>query len=299
MLSRTLGEDIEIETSLDPDVGGVIADPQQLENALLNLAVNARDAMPGGGRIVVSTFRIDIEQGDAIGLDDIAPGQYGVLAVTDTGRGMDPETAARAFEPFFTTKDVGKGTGLGLSMVYGFARQSGGQASLYSEPGVGTTVRIYLPRSEAGGRTAVESAPTAPDHLAQGDRILLVEDDRDVRELVARQLVGLGYAVHAVENGPGALAHLDTGTVVDLMLTDIVMPGGMSGTDFADAARARRPGLRVVYMSGYAEGNSTLDRPGAGPSLFIAKPFTKAQLSDVVRRALVAAGPSEEAAGTA
>jgi PAS domain S-box-containing protein len=198
LFSRTLGENIAIETHLAPDVDGVMVDPAQLENALLNLAVNARDAMPEGGRLVIETRLVELDMDYARRQADVAPGIYEMVSVTDTGEGMPPEIAARAFEPFFTTKDVGKGSGLGLSMVYGFAKQSGGHASIYSEPVQGTTVKIFLPRAESA-RPAHAMAPVDGDtteYHGTGQRVLLVEDNPDVREIVESQLESLGYDVH-------------------------------------------------------------------------------------------------------
>jgi CheY-like chemotaxis protein len=287
LLGRTLGENITIETNLGSAMGHVAVDPGQLENALLNLSVNARDAMPDGGRLTITTESAELDADYVASHPEAAPGIYDMIAVTDTGCGMSRDVAARAFEPFFTTKEVGKGSGLGLSMVYGFVRQSGGHVTLYSEPGLGTTIRIYLPRADAAPHDAAPGVALGrASSRGDGQRLLVVEDDPDVRQLIVMQLASLGYAVHAAASGPEALAHLATGAPVDLLLSDIVMPGGMSGLDVAAAAGAVRPGMRVLYMSGYSEGGSHKGRIAAEGAQLLAKPFSKVQLSEAVARIL-------------
>ncbi len=293
MLIRTLGDGIELSLELQADPWTAHIDPQHLETALLNLALNARDAMPGGGRLAVRTTNV-VMPGEPGG--DPAR-QYLCIAVTDTGTGMDEAVRARAFDPFFTTKEVGKGTGLGLSMVYGFARQSGGRVEVASEIGAGTTVRLWLPRATATSAAAARpdtahSGTAHPDTAGdrqpgagEGRTILLVEDEQPVRALVAEQLAALGYAVEAAENGPAALALLRERPDIDLLLTDVMMPQGMSGRHLAVAARALRAGLPVLLMSGYAEDGATADRAGAGWLPLLRKPFTRQALADAIRDA--------------
>jgi PAS domain S-box-containing protein len=252
LLRRSLGEVVAIETRLAARLPRIMADPGQVENALLNLAVNARDAMPGGGRLVIETALARIDKELAAANPELAPGRYVTLSVTDTGIGMAPEIRQRAFEPFYTTKGPSAGTGLGLSMVYGFVKQSGGHVQLCSEPGRGTTVRLYLPaRGEATPRKAPRAA--AGQRRAVGGTILVVEDDARVRRVSARRLKALGYGAIEADSGPAALRALDSGAAVDLLFTDVVMAGGMTGLDLAREARRRRPGLKILFTSGYAE----------------------------------------------
>jgi PAS domain S-box-containing protein len=252
LLRRTLGEVVQLETRLKPDLRMTMADPGQVENALLNLAINARDAMPQGGRLIVATDEVELDSDYAAAGSAIEAGQYVMLSVTDTGTGMAPDVAQRAFEPFFTTKPVGSGSGLGLSMIYGFVKQSGGHVKLYSEQGIGTTVSIYLPGT--GTEAALPAAPKAkPTATAHGETILLVEDDPRVRRVSARRLRELGYSVIEVDGPVPALEAIDRGDAVDLLFTDVVMPGGMSGVDLAHEARSRRPELRILLTSGFAD----------------------------------------------
>jgi PAS domain S-box-containing protein len=251
LLRRSLGEMIEIETRLAPDLSTIMTDPGQVENALLNLAVNARDAMPKGGRLIIETARAEIDKEYAAAYAELAPGRYVVLSVTDTGAGMTPEVRQRAFEPFFTTKETGAGTGLGLSMVYGFVKQSGGNIQLYSEVGHGTTVRLYLPARDEAAR--VEQRAAAVRGVVYGKTVLVVEDDPRVRRVSVRRLEALGYALIEAESGPAALKVLETGVPIDILFTDIVMAGGMTGVELAQEARRQRPGLKILFTSGYAE----------------------------------------------
>ncbi len=252
LLRRSLGETTEFETRLAEALPMIIADPGQVENALLNLAINARDAMPNGGRLVIETARAEIDEDYAAAYADVVPGRYITLAVTDTGTGMSPEVRQRAFEPFYTTKGPGAGSGLGLSMVYGFVKQSGGHVQLYSELGHGTTVRLYLPE-HAGSNTAEQPAAVSIARAALGETILVVEDDQRVRRVSVRRLKELGYAVIEADSGPAALLVLDREEPIDVLFTDIVMPGGMTGLDLAHVARRRRPKLKILFTSGYAE----------------------------------------------
>ena len=286
MLRRTLGEDVEIEMRLAPPLWPALADRAQVESALLNLAINARDAMPAGGKLTIETDNAHLDEDYAAGNAEVAPGDYVALAVTDTGTGMSPEVLAHAFEPFFTTKEVGKGTGLGLSMIYGFAKQSRGHVKIYSEVGHGTTVRLYLPRKT----TAAESkaAPPAGDHEREsgGETILVVEDDADVRAFVTGQLRDLGYRVIEAADGRQAQRVLDSDQRIDLLFTDVVMPGGMTGRQIADAARTKRPGLRAVFTSGYTE-NSIVHQGKLEKDMnFLSKPFRRQDLARKVRQTL-------------
>jgi CheY-like chemotaxis protein len=286
-LRRSLGEAIEIRTKLADDLWPVMADPSQVESAVLNLAVNAHDAMPKGGLLVIETANAVLDDAYAARNRFVKPGSYVMLAITDNGTGMSPDIVARAFEPFFTTKEVGKGTGLGLSMVYGFAQQSGGHARIYSELGHGTTVRLYLPRAEAPA--APPPAKEPPVRSAGSETILVVEDDDMVRHTVAIQLGSLGYRVIEAADGPQALAKLAEAERVDLLFTDMVMPRGMNGRQLAEAARRLIPGLRVLFTSGYER--EILDPPGhaEGAPDLLRKPYQMAELARMVRKILDAA----------
>ncbi|HYD64350.1 ATP-binding protein [Azospirillum sp.] len=279
MLRRTLGEAIEVETVLAGGLWRAQADANQLENALLNLAVNARDAMPGGGKLTIETANTHLDEIYAAAHAEVTPGQYVLVAVTDTGAGMPPDVQARAFEPFFTTKGVGQGTGLGLSMVYGFVRQSGGHVKIYSEPGQGTTVKLYLPRAMAGALPLTEvAAPTPAAAPAGGATVVVVEDEDLVRAFMVETLRRIGYTVHEAADGPAALALFARLPTVDLLLTDVGLPG-MNGRQLAEAIQAERPGLKVLFVSGYTRNaivhNGTLD-PGV---MLLSKPFTAQMLA--------------------
>jgi CheY-like chemotaxis protein len=216
----------------------------------------------------------------------VTPGYYAMLAVTDTGSGMPSEVVARAFEPFFTTKGVGKGTGLGLSMIYGFAKQSGGHLKIYSEVGHGTTVRLYLPRSGAADAVRAVAAPAAAEHPRGGETILVVEDDRDVRGFVVAQLRDLGYQVIEASDGRAAQSVVESDQPIDLLFTDVVMPGGLTGRNLADAARLRRPSLKTLFSSGYTE-NSIIHQGKLDPGVnFLPKPFRRQDLALKVRAVL-------------
>ena len=259
LLRRTTGEAIPVVLQLDPAPCMVRCDANQLESALLNLAINARDAMPGGGRltIVTSHMRIDASSaGAAQSPADVKPGEYVCIAVTDSGAGMAPAVAAQAFEPFFTTKPMGQGTGLGLSMVYGFAGQSGGFANIDSQPGLGATVRVFLPAcAEAGcddAKVPAHAAARASRTTGAGQTVLVVEDDAAVRQLLVELLGGAGYQVLTADAGFDGLARLESDSAIDLLVTDIGLPG-INGRQLAEAGRLLRPGLPVLFMTGYAE----------------------------------------------
>ena len=253
LLRRSLGESIDVEMRISPDLPTTLADPGQVENALLNLAINARDAMTDGGKLFIEATEAEIDEDYAAAHADVHMGRYVMMAVTDTGAGMPPDVRERAFEPFFTTKGPGMGSGLGLSMVYGFVKQSGGHVQLYSELGRGTTVRIYLPITEDERGTSPHGLARATAGVARGEVVLVVEDDDRVRRVSVRRLQDLGYRVIEADNGPAALDILKRGEPVDLVFTDMIMPGGMTGIDVARAARASRPDLKVLFTSGYAE----------------------------------------------
>jgi CheY-like chemotaxis protein len=267
-----------------------MADPSQLSSAIVNLAVNARDAMPGGGKLTLETANVVLDTTGSADEGEMQSGEFVMIAVTDTGQGIPAEIRDRVFEPFFTTKGVGRGTGLGLSMVYGFAKQTGGTVRLESEQGCGTVVRLYLPRS--AGQAAGKSEPLRAPGLAGGhETILVVEDDPLVQGYVIAQLGSLGYRTLAAGDGVAALALVDQGAAFDLLFTDIIMPGGMNGRQLADAVRKRRPGMRVLYTSGYTD--NTMDHDGhldPGVAL-LKKPYRKAELSEKIREVLEGAPP--------
>jgi PAS domain S-box-containing protein len=283
LLRRSLGATIEVETRLARNLPMTMSDPGQVENALLNLAINARDAIPDGGRLIIETSEIEIGAGDASRYLDVAAGRYLMLAVTDTGRGMSEDVRRRAFEPFFSTKGPGAGSGLGLSMIYGFVKQSGGHAELESELGRGTTARLYLPALERSGeRTKVRATGPAAQR-ARGEIVLVVEDDPRVRRVSVRRLKELGYTVVEADSGPAALAVIDRNQSIDLIFTDIVMPGGMTGVELAREARTRRPDLKILFTSGYAEPSifkGGLPTENAG---WLGKPFSTADLAAKLR----------------
>ncbi|MFQ3661731.1 MAG: PAS domain S-box protein [Chloroflexaceae bacterium] len=286
LIRRALGEHIEIRLILAPDLWPALVDPAQLESALLNLCINARDAMPTGGALTIETTNVVLDPEYADRHTEVIPGAYVLVAVSDTGMGIPPEHLPHVFEPFFTTKEKGKGSGLGLSMVYGFVKQSQGHITIYSEPGQGATVKLYLPRTV---EEVASYDATADDTCSGGqETILLVEDDEAVRHFARQQLMSLGYAVVEAATGPSALEILRARDDIDLIFTDIVMPGGMSGRELVEAARLLRPGLKALYTSGYAENvivhHGRLD-PGV---VLLSKPYRRADLARKVREALVA-----------
>ena len=278
LLRRTLGEAIEVKLKLADGLWPALADLSQVESALVNFAVNARDAMERGGILTVETANKHLDEHYAAENAEVAPGDYAMLAVTDTGAGIPPDVLGRVFEPFFTTKGVGKGTGLGLSMVYGFAKQSGGHVKIYSELGHGTTVRLYLPRAKdvvAAAKPAVTGAVATP----LSAMILVVEDNPDVRKVVVKQLLELGHRVEQADNAAAALAILEKGGPIDLLFTDVVMPGGMTGTSLAHEARKLRPGIRVLLTSGFAEAAMQNHAHFHEGMELLSKPYRKAELA--------------------
>jgi CheY-like chemotaxis protein len=257
-----------------------------VENALLNLAVNARDAMPAGGKLTIETGNVHLDEDYAVHNAEVTPGDYVMLAVTDTGKGMPAAVLEHAFEPFFTTKEVGKGSGLGLSMIYGFAKQSGGHVKIYSEVDHGTTVRLYLPRQTAAIEVAAPAAAMQHDHPRGGEMILVVEDDADVRAFVVGHLRELGYRVVEAKDGRSALDALEELAPIDLLLTDVIMPGGMTGRQLSSEAMRRRPDLKTLFISGYTE-DSIVHQGKLDPGVnFLSKPFRRRDLALKVREAL-------------
>ena len=289
LLKRTLRENIEVTTAFNADAIFAFADSGQLESAVLNLALNAQDAMAAGGRLTISTGIASLDDNCQGVHPDIESGEYAMIAVTDNGEGMTSDVAARAFEPFFTTKEVGKGSGLGLSMVYGFVKQSNGHVSIYSEPGLGTTVRIYLPNVTLNGSRSSSQPAADEDALPRGNEtILVVEDDPFVRSSVILRVESLGYKVVLAVDGREAVMKLRTNPEIDMLFTDIVMPGGMSGWEVAKLAQQMRPGLPTVFTSGYAL--EALVDQGRAPmkSIVLTKPYRKAELAHRLREALTA-----------
>jgi PAS domain S-box-containing protein len=292
LLRRTLGEQIVIDERLSATLAPTVVDRAQFESALLNLCVNARDAMPRGGRLMIETSTVELDEDYAAENPEAAPGHYAMLAVTDTGTGMSRQVLEHVFEPFFTTKEVGKGTGLGLSMVYGFIKQSHGHIKIYSEVGQGTSVKIYLP--VAAGQH-VQAAPSLGQALPRGsERVLLVEDDAQVRASVRRQLDSLGYRVTEADSADAALVLLDGERFpFDLVLSDVVMPGKANGIQLVEAVARRRAGVRTILMSGYTE-NAMLQSGGLGDGArLLIKPFRKVELAQAVNEALRGAVPAK------
>ncbi len=282
MLHRTLGETIEFDVRMSA-LSPVRADPGQLENALLNLAINARDAMPGGGRLTIETGNVTLTGADMNVHPDGQPGDYVVLKVSDSGTGMAPDVLEKVFEPFFTTKEVGAGSGLGLSMVYGFAHQSGGHATIESEEGHGTTVAIYLPQGEAAANDAHREVAGEATPRGRGETILVVEDEPALRWLTIKQLESLGYNVLQAPDGPVALAVLADSSGIDLLFSDMVLPGGMTGPEIYNWVKERRPNLRCLFMSGYA---MTLDKMLPEGVDMLSKPFEITELAGKLRSVL-------------
>jgi two-component system NtrC family sensor kinase len=290
LLRRTIGETVTIETVLAGGLWKAAIDPNQLENTILNLAVNARDAMPDGGRLTIETANCHldehyVEQSGA----EIAPGQYVMVAVSDSGSGMPREVMSRAFEPFFTTKPPGTGTGLGLSQAYGFAKQSGGHIRIYSEVGVGTTVKLYFPRLAGHPDIpawSARAATAAPPSTGGSETVLVVEDDPQVNKLATEALEEHGYHVLSAGDGPAALRLIEDASPIDLLLTDVVLPNGMNGRQLADEIRRRRPGIRVLYVTGYTR-NAIIHHGRLDPDIdLLTKPFTAEALTRKIRSIL-------------
>lgn len=289
MFQRTLGETIELDTHVEPGSCDALIDPHQFEDALLNLAINARDAMPKGGSLVVEVATVTLEEDYTRQYEEVTPGDYVKVSVSDTGTGMTHEALEKAFEPFFTTKDVGEGSGLGLSMVYGFVKQSNGHVTIYSEVGHGTTVHLYLPRSPKS-LTGEESPDEIPGIRRGSERILIVEDDEDIRDVAVSILRKQGYEIIETKDGREALDQLKTGQPFDLLFTDVILPGGMSGVEIAKEAKRQQPNILVLYTTGYAE-NAVFHQAQLDPDMaLVNKPYRSAELLDKIREMFDSAG---------
>jgi len=287
MLRRTLGEQVQLSTSLAAGLWRTRADPGQVQSAIVNLALNARDAMPKGGKLILETSNITLDADHFNADPELKPGDYVQLAITDTGGGMPPEVRDRAFEPFFTTKEKGRGTGLGLAMVYGFVKQSGGNVTIYSEPGVGTTVNVYLPRSDVPADAALPQGDQAGRGRATTNEVILVvEDDPKVRALTNKRLRLLGYTVLEAADGPSALKVLEGAARIDLLLTDLVMPGGLSGRELAREATQLIPGIKTLLTSGYSEDLVFAHDGGTELPVTLRKPYQQSELARVLHDVL-------------
>jgi hypothetical protein len=285
MLTRLIRESIEVTTHLAPDLGSVKADPFQIEQILLNLCINARDAMPGGGRLTIETTNVSLDEEYAKGHTGVRPGLYVMLSVSDTGSGMDAEAVGKIFDPFYTTKEKGKGTGLGLSTVYGIVKQHGGNIWVYSEPGRGTTFKVYLPKVDEPAEEEETAPPASARASREPETVLVVEDDESVRDLVCRMLSGAGYEVLVARSGQEAVVLAKEAKAIHLLLTDVIMPE-MSGRVVAESVAAFQPGVKVLYMSGYTD--DVVARHGILEEgvYFLQKPFTTDALANKVREAL-------------
>jgi len=285
-LRQTLGRSIKVRMTLGARVARALIDPSQLTNAILGLAANARDAMPNGGRLTIETRSVDLDKSHSDISSDVAPGPYVMIAVTDSGQGIPAGIIERVFEPFFTTKGIDKGAGLGLSMVYGFVKQSNGHIEIDSEEGHGTTVRIYLP--QASGAVASAELPRRLDPESGREAILVVEDDNLVRTFVVGQIKSLGYHALTAVDAAEALAVIDSPNGIDLLFTDMIMPGSMNGRQLADAALQRRPSLKVLFTSGYSDEAIIHSGHLDTSALLLSKPYRKSDLARMIRAALAA-----------
>lgn len=284
MLARSLGETIDVEIVADAGLWPVMVDPNQVENAVLNLAINARDAMPDGGRLLISMSNCEIDADTPMeGTSGDASGEYVEISVQDFGTGIDPDFLPHVFEPFYTTKGVGEGSGLGLSMVYGFAKQSGGHVAIESTVDHGTTVKLYLPKVLSDSVQASETGAYTYEPMGHEESVLIVEDDDDVRTLIASQLESLGYAVDAAISGPDAIEKFTSGSRYDLVLSDVVLPGGMSGPEIAAQIRDVDPDAKVLFMSGYSNSGGSNNAILENNSELLTKPFLRTELAQKVR----------------
>jgi len=285
LLKPILGEHIEIVPVLEDNAWSALVDPPQLSAAIVNLAVNARDAMPGGGKLTLETANIVLDEVDASGDGEAKTGEFVMIAVTDTGQGIPADIRDRVFEPFFTTKGAGRGTGLGLSMVYGFAKQSGGTVEIDSEEGRGTMIKLCLPRS--AGHAAIKAEPVHATGTPRGhETILVVEDDALVRGYVIAQLGSLGYSTLVASDGVAAVALVDQGIEFDLLFTDMILPGGMNGRDLAKAILKRRGGGKVLYTSGYTDDTIVHEGHLDPGVVLLGKPYRKSELAQKIREVL-------------
>lgn len=288
LLRRTLGGNAEVRLEMAPELMPVVVDRGQLENAILNLALNAHDAMPNGGTLSIRSAAFTADENFAAQRGDVKAGEFVVIEVSDTGQGMTPDVAARAFEPFFTTKETGKGSGLGLAMVYGFLKQSGGHVRIYSETGVGTSVKLYLPAAPPHTSTQRRRRPVQSGEVRGGSEcILIVEDDANVRSVVTSMVSALGYAVLSVDSGAAGLEMLrQQGAQIDLLLSDVVMPGGMDGYELVKQGRALFPDLKAVLVSGFVRSHASNERPSAAGIVLLNKPFRRDELARILRQVL-------------
>ncbi|WP_426512140.1 ATP-binding protein [Dactylosporangium sp. McL0621] len=285
MLRRSIGEHITLTTAAAPGLPAVVADAGQLEQVLVNLAVNARDAMPAGGRLTIDTATVDLDAEHAAARGNLAPGRYVRLRVSDTDTGMPQEVIDKAFEPFFTTKPTGQGTGLGLATVYGIVTQAGGTVQIYSEPGLGTSITVLLPATDVAPSATPDQVPDASALQGDGRTVLLVEDEPALRQVTERMLVRGGYQVLTAADGPEALIRASAHTgPIDILLTDVIMPG-MLGKELADEMTGRRPGIAVLYMSGYARPVLTTHGTLPADVRLLEKPFTTAELLTALQQA--------------
>lgn len=286
ILHRTLGEQIILETSLHSDLWLTRTDPSEVENAILNLVLNARDAMPDGGRLLIETSNVTVDEAQAIEMKGIDQGEFVRLSISDTGTGIAPEVLSKVFEPFFTTKRTSRGSGLGLSTIYGFARQSGGTVTIYSEQGRGTTVNLYLPRTDGQGEEQEQMTGRKGEIAFSRDNetILVVEDNSAVRETTLQRIEGLGYVVAEAENGAAAMEIIKNEPDIALVLTDVVMPGGMSGYDLGSWIRENHPHIKILLTSGFAP--ELVNKSIEGQFQFLRKPFNRAELAAALSRQL-------------
>jgi CheY-like chemotaxis protein len=290
LLRRAVGEDIRVTVSLGEGLGQCLIDPTEFQASMLNLAINAKDAMAEGGSLTITTAAAQFDEPASGASEMVRAGNYVMVAITDTGHGMPPEVRERAFDPFFTTKDVGKGTGLGLSQVFGFVRQSGGQVAIESEVGTGTTVRLYLPLTEASEMPEAIAALRAPKAI-EARMVLVVEDNADVRTLMNDMLQDIGCVVLEAETGPAALRLLDSGVAVDAVITDVVMPDGMSGLQLACEIRSRSPRVGIVVTSGMTAFTAPASEIFQGIPV-LQKPFRRDDLLSALEVALKQGAPS-------
>jgi CheY-like chemotaxis protein len=278
LLTRSLGEQIEIHLEMEPKLWPAVADRVQLQTALVNLATNARDAMPGGGRLIIQTENTQLDEVYARQFSDLCAGEYVMVSVSDTGKGMSPETVERAFDPFFTTKPPGEGTGLGLSMVFGFVKQSGGHVRIYSELDQGTTIRLYLPRTAVDEHVSSGPAEVQKTPKAKGTHILIVEDNRDLARSANRVLLDAGYKTAEANSAEEALTLLRSNSSFDLLFTDIILTRGKNGIELAKDALQLKPEMRVLYSSGFSEAALRVSGKELVAENFIAKPYRKEDL---------------------
>jgi CheY-like chemotaxis protein len=285
LVRRAVGESVMVECVVGAGLWNTMVDASEFHSAVLNLAINGRDAMPNGGKLTIEVSNAALDDTYAAQHAEVEPGQYVLFAITDTGIGMDAATVAQVLDPFFTTKPPGEGTGLGLPQVYGFVKQSGGHIKIYSEEGHGTSVKIYLPRSTGVQETEYEALQNVP--ITGGDEtILIVEDDALVRQYVVTQVKSLGYAALEAANAAEALIIIDADKAIDLLFTDVIMPGNMNGRQLADEAARRRPDLKTLFTSGYTENAIVHHGRLDSGVLLLAKPYRKSELARMLRTAL-------------